>query len=123
LIFKTTLIEERLDMSDYAKESFFEALLALVGSSSLEDRLTHAVFRNPTISRSYAGQARRNVRRFMGFACHVSFANTSAQTLGKLSRSHFLFLYIVSAAAAAIALPLWFISELGALLRWWFNRE
>jgi len=29
-------------MSDYAKEKFYEALLALVGSSTLEERLTYA---------------------------------------------------------------------------------
>jgi hypothetical protein len=68
----------------------------------------------------------RHVRHFMGFARHASFASASAQALGKPARGHFLFLmmfWFVGAATAAIALPLWFVSEVGALLRWCFNRE
>jgi len=34
----------------------------------------------------------------------------------------YMMFWFVGAAAAAIALPLWFISELGALVSWWFNR-
>jgi hypothetical protein len=45
---------------------------------------------------------------------------------GETARGQFLFLmtfWFVGAATAAIALPLWFVSEVGALLRWCFNRE
>jgi hypothetical protein len=34
----------------------------------------------------------------------------------------YMMFWFVGASAAAIALLLWFVSELGALLRWWFNR-
>jgi hypothetical protein len=35
----------------------------------------------------------------------------------------YMMFWFVGAATAAIALPLWFVSEVGALLRWCFNRE